>query len=319
MPDLGFAWDTPAWDAVRGIAESLWAAARACEPGICSDSDPEYLHEYRVCLRKIRSLISQFGAIYERESFLRLREGFAELAHGTNTLRDLDVELAGRAGFLEILPPDLRAAGENWFCLLAEERAREQAVVAARLAGNEYHSMVDELSTRLSQAKSATGEGSQPAGLLFARALRERYKKLCKRARALRPTSSDQEIHRLRIQCKKLRYLLDFAAPLLGKAGVKRTARRLKNLQDGLGLITDCAVQRARLTARLASMEGSAPEVVPVVAAMKDILEDRQCRERDRISRLLKAMTSPRSRSDFQKIVRGLLNKPKKTRGTRRL
>lgn len=48
-------------------------------------------------------------------------------------------------------------------------------------------------------------------------------------------------MHQTRIQIKRLRYLLEFFSPVLGKKDIKRI-RRLEQLQDALGELNDVVV-----------------------------------------------------------------------------
>ena len=54
----------------------------------------------------------------------------------------------------------------------------------------------------------------------------------------------EQQLHRLRINVKKLRYAVDFLAPLYAKKRVRKFASSLEEMQDCLGLIHDDMVSR---------------------------------------------------------------------------
>jgi CHAD domain-containing protein len=56
----------------------------------------------------------------------------------------------------------------------------------------------------------------------------------------------EQELHALRIHCKRLRYSLEFMRHLLGDEG-KELIGQLKGLQDHLGDLNDACVTRDRL------------------------------------------------------------------------
>ncbi len=64
-----------------------------------------------------------------------------------------------------------------------------------------------------------------------------------------RAITSAQALHRLRIQCKKLRYLLEFMAGLVPDDPWPWS--HLKGLQDNLGEFNDLSVQRADTCAAL--------------------------------------------------------------------
>jgi CHAD domain-containing protein len=57
----------------------------------------------------------------------------------------------------------------------------------------------------------------------------------------------DELLHALRIDCKKLRYLIEFFASLFPPKKVTRLVNQLKRLQDNLGDFNDLSVQQAYL------------------------------------------------------------------------
>ena len=66
-------------------------------------------------------------------------------------------------------------------------------------------------------------------------------------------------LHELRIQCKKLRYLLDFYSSLYDREAVARIIRALKKLQDNLGDFNDLEVQQKDLQAFAEDLARLAP------------------------------------------------------------
>ena len=54
----------------------------------------------------------------------------------------------------------------------------------------------------------------------------------------------EMQLHRLRIGIKRLRYAVDFLAPLYAKRRVRKFASSLGDMQDCLGLIHDDMVSR---------------------------------------------------------------------------
>ena len=57
--------------------------------------------------------------------------------------------------------------------------------------------------------------------------------------------SPDASVHKVRIECKKLRYLLEYFAPLYIDNNHKKNVARLKSLQDKLGDFNDSSTQLA--------------------------------------------------------------------------
>src|SRR6185369_7776489 len=63
-PPFGLEMDTLAREAVGRIVRTILEIAMRNVPGILNDLDTEFLHDYRICLRKIRSLLSLVKGVY---------------------------------------------------------------------------------------------------------------------------------------------------------------------------------------------------------------------------------------------------------------
>ncbi|MDE2639541.1 MAG: CHAD domain-containing protein, partial [Chloroflexota bacterium] len=84
------------------------------------------------------------------------------------------------------------------------------------------------------------------AGDAAARVLRRRMAQVRRRGDRLDAGSPDAELHALRIRVKRLRYALEFLAPLYPKAAA-RLLPRLVELQDGLGRHQDAVIAARQL------------------------------------------------------------------------
>ncbi|MBV5350427.1 CHAD domain-containing protein, partial [bacterium] len=63
-PDFGLEMTTPAREATGRIVRAMLELIAANFAGIVNDLDTEFLHDYRICLRKIRSLLSLVKGVY---------------------------------------------------------------------------------------------------------------------------------------------------------------------------------------------------------------------------------------------------------------
>ncbi len=69
------------------------------------------------------------------------------------------------------------------------------------------------------------------------------YKRAMKQGSAITDKCPDEKLHRLRITCKKLRYLLEFFQSMYTDKDIKPLILSLKKLQDNLGDFQDLSVQ----------------------------------------------------------------------------
>ena len=210
-------------------------------PGLIAADDPEYLHQTRVAVRRLRTMLSLGKALgLDRPDWVDdLRWFMAELSPA----RDWDVfvteTLAGvRAG----LPEPERLDG----LLARAEQARAAARQRARAAAGDRRLTI--LALAMGEGLMAErGEG--PAlNAWAAESLDQRRRRFRKRAGRFAKLDAAGR-HQTRIAGKRLRYAGEAFAALYGNKAVRYLAR-VAAVQDGLGAANDAAVAR-RLLAEL--------------------------------------------------------------------
>src|SRR5262245_27122486 len=90
----------------RQIYHALFDIMVANEPGMRADLDTEFLHDYRVSLRRTRSLLGQIKNVFPTDMVARFRTEFKCLAQATGAKRDLDVLLLSLRRMSQSLPGD---------------------------------------------------------------------------------------------------------------------------------------------------------------------------------------------------------------------
>jgi CHAD domain-containing protein len=118
-------------------------------------------------------------------------------------------------------------------------------------------------------------------------------------------TTPDELIHQLRINCKKLRYLMEFFTPLFPPTKIKSLIRSLKLLQDNLGNFNDYSVQQQYL-GKMQAQEGVGGEkalsLSYSIGALTAMLYQLQKEERGRIYANLAAFDSLDIREAFTEL-----------------
>jgi len=218
------------------IAEVRRAQARVAETRGAAGRDPEAIHDFRVALRRLRTVLRPARRVFGRR---RLREIGGELrrfAQATGSLRDEEV-LRETLGALS-LPARAQAELTAWLGQRArQERVRRRAVVAALLspdgpAGPSLGTALAHLERRLGRRRRE----AMPMEELAAAACAHAFAGV--RALAGAPASDVAAMHALRIQFKRLRYTADLFAPALGEAGAV-VARSSARMQKRLGELHD--------------------------------------------------------------------------------
>lgn len=226
--------------AARAIVGAALAQLQANERGILETSDPEFVHQARVALRRLRSALRMFRDVVGPERAQAWRDGLGEIAAILGVARDRDV-FAG-----ESLPEVLAAYGDPRLarrlmaraaraCREARETARAALLSAAHARS------VLALARWLAVVGPEEDRAAPQTLLAFgARVIRKRHRRVHSAVPAL-ARLGPEERHRVRIDAKRLRYSVDSLASLFPAKRVKRYATSLAELQDALGHANDAA------------------------------------------------------------------------------
>jgi triphosphatase len=236
------------------IAAILRAGTRhmlANEGPALDGTDPEGVHQFRVAVRRMRSMLSVFSKLLDPSRVDWLKMELKWIADQFGPARDWDVFVA------EILGPP-KAAGVEPAAMIelaaaAEDRRLDAyALVRETLKSPRYAGLV----LRLSAFTETQGWAPQPcppdhplaqpimdwAGPILNRA----HKKTLHAGDSLAKLDVPAR-HLLRIRLKKLRYNTDFLQALYDTPAKKKYLRALERLQDDFGHLNDVAVAETLL------------------------------------------------------------------------
>ena len=220
--------------------------------GVLRDIDTEFLHDFRVAVRRTRSAIKLLGEVVPAADANRYAREFKWLGDLTTPTRDLDVHLLGFAATTEHLLAATPADLEPFRAFLVRRRAREFRRLAAALRSPRFGAITDDWRKALLAVRDASApkKRRQPtAAELAARTTGRAFRRIAARGGAITPDSPPESLHDLRKRCKELRYLLEFFAPLHDPVAYRKVVGDLKQLQDCLGDFQDSQVQREEIGA----------------------------------------------------------------------
>ncbi len=259
----------PVSRAFQTVAFACLAHAQANERGIlASDPDPEYVHQMRVGLRRLRSVFSVFGSVLPRPACQPAIDEIRWISASLGPARDWDVFAT------ETLPPVADAFPEHQgFAQLAAAVAtlREEGNRSARaaVASERYERLLLRLAAWLACEKwrvvmpaDALPILDEPLQPFAVRVLQRRHRRVKRRGRE-HASFSPEERHQLRIAVKKLRYCAEFFGPLFEPDAVRAYARGLMSLQNVLGVLNDATVTR-RLLHELAARHADPSYAEPI-------------------------------------------------------
>lgn len=308
-PAFGLTADLPAREAVTRIVRGILALAAENEPGIVRDQDTEFLHDYRICLRKIRSVLSLIDGVYPDVAADRMKKLLAALGRATNRLRDLDVCLLARDEYEALLPAVLRPALVKMFEDFEVERSEELAKVCLHLRSSSGRRRMRELTAFFESAGDLppTEASGEPVGPLVFKRIYKRHRKIRDVDGGLGADTPDEAVHELRIQTKKLRYLLEVFGELVPEGQSAPMEKGLRRLQNKLGSFNDLSVQQKFLLdywRRKQAGQGASGDLAMSLGGLIAILNLRQQKEREEIQNALGGFCSPEISAQFKKTFR---------------
>ena len=236
---------------------ALARAATAAATRICSEQpDDEAVHDFRVALRRMRSIARAARPLYGKRRCRRWEAALKRFGDATNALRDAEV-LEGTITAAEFAGEGAIVAA-TWVRRQRRQRAALLRTAAALLDEGGHHSALDRvlkgmtiprkpMSLRGFEARASATALADVAALLPV------------------PPGDVERLHRLRIRFKRLRYsaemlrgnwsppaLRDAATQTLGEERLRalaRATRRSTKLQKRLGLLHDADQALAMLAA----------------------------------------------------------------------
>ncbi len=240
-------------DALKCILRNLLGTMRANEFGVKKDIDTEFLHDFRVAVRRTRSALTQIKDVFAPDVTNKFKEDFSKIGKATNLLRDLDVYLLTESAYKNMLPEDLRPGLDPLFETLAHDREKAVKECAKFLESGAYKKILAQWEEFLNSSGGA--EAAPEGGLSVLEVAKKRiwkkYRKVIKMGSKINRATPSPALHMLRIECKKLRYLLEFFGSLFPRDETAEIIMHLKRLQDNLGDFNDLHVQQESLNSFL--------------------------------------------------------------------
>lgn len=242
----------------------LFEQMLAQEEGVLRGEDPEAVHDFRVAVRRTRSTLGQVRGIFPPFRREKFRESFAWLAGESNVLRDTDVLLETLPGLAAEVLVDKAADLEPLREHLLAERKRAHAALVKVLRSAKYKNLVRSWRSFLEKppkvSETTAPNAERPMFAVACERLLAVYGRIRKRTRAFVAPVPAVELHELRIECKKLRYLLELFRSLFAADEIGAVIAHLKHLQDLLGEMNDCEVQKDMLYRLAGDLEKAAVE-----------------------------------------------------------
>lgn len=294
--------------AAKKILHELLDIMLMNEDGVRRDLDSEFLHDYRVSIRRTRSLLSQVKKIFPKQRVARYRKEFAWLGQVTTPVRDMDVYLLSIDGYQASLPEALREGLTDLKAFLVRRKAASHAALVKALDAARYRRLIESWRSFLESdvpRRTTLANAMRPVGEVASKRIWKVYKLVLKEGAAIDKDSPPEDLHELRKTCKKLRYLMEFFRSLYPRGRIDQLIKVLKGFQDNLGEYQDLFVQQESLSHFQQEMEaegGVKPLTQKAMAHLVQDLHRRQEAVREEFAERFAAFSAKRNRVHFAEL-----------------
>jgi CHAD domain-containing protein len=210
--------------------------------------DENRIHSSRVAIRRIRSTLRVFEALFDSDAASSLQTELTWYAGVLGSVRDLDVQAQRLADHLARLPSAyvVGSVADDLAAALSGERAAAWRTLRSTMNGKRYLTLLNDLDRWSAEppfTRAARAQGAESVADYVASAEQQLDKRL---QQAAERETDDELFHSARKAAKRARYAAELAEPVLG-ALATRAVEQTKELQTLLGEHQDSVVSVALL------------------------------------------------------------------------
>lgn len=313
---------TPARAASTILLASLGDAVRATVEQIIQGDEPEAVHDLRLALRRTRSLLGPLRGVFTRAETARVRTGLRWLGDLSGPPRDLELLIERLEAARQALPDQDRGGFDALLALVCLDRDQARRALLKGLASARYGRLGDAWarlassfvrptrengSTRLLRQRPSVPAADQPIAIVAAEAIDRAWRRFIRHGKELWESSAAEDFHEVRIDSKKLRYLLELFRSAYPAVDLGPTLENLKSLQNCLGDLNDAQVQEEllrKIAPRLVTAGGQTADSLMLVGR----LIERSHRARRSAQRRFEDRFGTLAAKDNRRRIRSLAN-----------
>ncbi len=289
--------------ALKKILLRLLEMMQQNSAGSIRGRDTEFMHDFRVSIRKTRSALTQVNNVLPQSIITKYNKFFSGLGKLTNPVRDFDVFQSKLDSYQHGLGKAARSHLQPLRDYLARSRAEAQKKFIDTLKSPEYRQSIEEWREYLENPEPATAPLENTDKAVFKLAdelIWNMYQLALEEGSAITDDSEAEELHELRKTCKKLRYLMEFFQSLYPEDKIREPIKALKGLQDNLGEYNDLHVHRSIIKTFI--KQSSDADANKACKQVVKFLKRRQIKTRRKFAASFAAFASPGNQEEFRDL-----------------
>ncbi len=295
-------------EAAQKILRELLRSMDLNQPGLTENLDSEFLHDYRVAIRRTRSALGHLKQVFPADTVDKFLADFAWLGSITSLPRDLDVYLLNFDQYKSSIPAIMRDDLDPMRTFLEQRRQSAYRELKRLLKTSSYRSMMKRwrkfLDTPVPTRVEAVN-AEMPIVQFASLNIKRIHQKVLKEGGRIDSTSPAEALHDLRKTCKKLRYLLEFFQSLYAKKRVRDAISSLKQLQDNLGNFQDYEVQEQsikRFSQEMMKLPDTPAQTLLAMGVLVMELQNKREQARVEFATRFGDFASEKNQASFQRI-----------------
>jgi CHAD domain-containing protein len=233
----------------RGL-QQLFEIMEDNEKGVIERFDPELLHDFRIAVRRTRTVLSQFNAVFP-EKTKAFEDTLSWLGELTGPARDYDVLILEIEKLRKLRLKKLHDTLPVLKRYLQHKQDDLYKPLIDALQSQNYRRFKTNWQEFLKKCMDQPAQADTSAdriGHVAPRKIWKRYTCILRQGARINPGSPASDYHQLRKACKKLRYLMEYFQSLYAGKDIRPLIKELKKFQDNLGEHQDLEVHIANLT-----------------------------------------------------------------------
>jgi len=290
-------------EALKEILLRLLEIMQQNSAGSIRGRDTEFMHDYRVSIRKTRSALTQINKVLPQDVIAKYNKFFSGLGKLTNPVRDLDVFLLKLESYQCNLKKSAQDQLQSLREYLVQSRTAAQKRFVETLKSAEYRQSIQEWREYLEDTDPTQPPLENSGREVFTLAdelIWNMYQLALEEGSAITDDTEAEALHELRKTCKKLRYLMEFFQSLYPARRIRELIQALKGLQDNLGEFNDLYVHMHILKKYI--KHRSDTDENKACKQMIHFLEHRQVKTRNRFAERYAAFSSPDNQGEFKDL-----------------
>ncbi len=295
-------------EVMRQIHSVLLQTLETNLPGTRASIDSEFLHDFRVAVRRTRAALSQVKGVYPELVEEDFKTRFAWLGQLTGPTRDLDVYLLKLDQYRGSLPETYQPYLSPLYEFLEHHQKLEQQTMVRKLNSPHFHTLVKEWREFLNTPPDPQQDGpnaGKPIRKVASQRIYKMFSEVLETGRVIDAYTPPEALHDLRKSCKKLRYLLEFFQSLYPAKRIRPLIKSMKRLLENLGDFQDLEVQAEKLRefAHHMVQEAGAPaDTLLAMGMLVDSLLKQQRQARDEFAERFAEFSSSEHLKAYERL-----------------